>query len=48
LSPLEAATLRFALHRSGAGALSDPDRQLVLVALERLGKTLGVSSGVFD
>jgi len=47
LSELEAAALRFALHRSGAGRLSERDRQLVLAALERLGRTLGVPSTVF-
>lgn len=48
LSELEAAALRFALHRSGAGAVSDLDRERVTSALERLGETLGVTSTVFE
>ncbi len=37
LSALEAATLRFALHRAGKATLSSDDRTLVEAALERLG-----------
>lgn len=37
LSQLEAATLRYALHRAGAGSLDDADRALVEQALARLG-----------
>jgi hypothetical protein len=48
LSELEAAALRFALHRSSGAPLSERDRQLVLAALERLGKTLGVPPAVFE
>ncbi|MBN2192369.1 MAG: hypothetical protein JW751_06100 [Polyangiaceae bacterium] len=40
LSPLEAATLRFALHRAGSGALEDGDRHTVEQALRRLGRGL--------
>jgi len=37
LSALEAATVRFALHRAGQSSLSGEDRALVERALERLG-----------
>jgi hypothetical protein len=47
LSELEAAALRFALHRASAAPLSERDRELVHSALERLGKTLGVTPAVF-
>jgi hypothetical protein len=40
LSPLEAATLRYALHRSGAGPLADEDRREVEAALGRLGREI--------
>ena len=40
LSSLEAATLRYALHRAGAGALSNEDRSLVNDTLQRLGRDL--------
>lgn len=40
LSQLEAAALRCALHRAGAGELSESDRQLVESALKRLGADL--------
>ena len=40
LSPLEAAALRYALHRSGEGSLSRGDRALVHDALQRLGEQL--------
>ncbi|MEB2313072.1 MAG: hypothetical protein OZ921_01355 [Sorangiineae bacterium] len=35
-SPIEAAALRYALHRAGAGPLDDEDRRRVEGALERL------------
>ncbi|HLV19640.1 MAG TPA: hypothetical protein VKZ49_02120 [Polyangiaceae bacterium] len=37
LSPLEAAVLRYALHRAGLGALGSEDRRLVQQALGNLG-----------
>jgi len=37
LTQLEAAALRYALHRAGAGTLEDGDRALVEQALSRLG-----------
>jgi hypothetical protein len=40
LTPLEAASLRYALHRAGEGKLSRADRALVHQALERLGRDL--------
>ncbi|HEY3234962.1 MAG TPA: hypothetical protein VGJ84_09600 [Polyangiaceae bacterium] len=40
LSDIEAAVLRFALHRVGAGALSKRDRAMVEGALSRLGHRL--------
>jgi hypothetical protein len=44
LSAMEAATLRFALHRAGAGRLEDDDRALVERSLRRLsGLDLDVS-----
>lgn len=42
LTQLEAAALRYALHRAGAGALDDADKRLVEEALTRLG---GVALG---
>ena len=45
LGPLEAAALRFALHRARAETLDHTDRQLVETALERLSKTLQLPSG---
>lgn len=42
LTQLEAAALRYALHRAGAGALEDADKRLVEEALTRLG---GVALG---
>ena len=38
LSALEAATLRYALHRAGEGPLDPEDRERVERALERLGE----------
>ncbi|MBM4363479.1 MAG: hypothetical protein FJ104_12430 [Deltaproteobacteria bacterium] len=47
LSPLEAATLRYALHRAGLGPLSPLDRSLVEQACARLGLGVeGLSAGV--
>jgi hypothetical protein len=40
LSSLEAATLRYALHRAGAGPLADEDRREVEAALARLGREI--------
>ena len=42
LSSLEAATLRYALHRSGKAALSHEERSAVEAALSRLSEALGV------
>ena len=42
LTQLEAAALRYALHRAGAGTLDDADKRLVEEALTRLG---GVALG---
>lgn len=43
LSRLEAAALRFALHRSGRSDLADEDRKLVEDAVARLGRGLKLS-----
>ena len=40
LSQLEAAALRYALHRGGQGNLNSADRDLVHQALRRLGQAL--------
>jgi hypothetical protein len=48
LSSLEAATLRYALHRSGKAALSHEERQAVEAALARLGETLGIGGELLD
>ena len=40
LSPLEAATLRYALHRADAGPLGEEDRSLVRSRLGRLGRAI--------
>jgi len=42
LSPLEAATLRYALHRAGVGELSHEDRQRVVDSLQHLGQDIPV------
>jgi hypothetical protein len=42
LSPLEAATLRYALHRAGRGSIADTDRYLVEAAISRLSDDLGL------
>jgi len=44
LSSLEAATLRYALHRSGKAALSHEERSAVEAALSRLSEALGVGT----
>ena len=48
LSSLEAATLRYALHRSGKASLSYEERSAVEGALARLGETLGIGSELLD
>ncbi len=48
LSSLEAATLRYALHRSGIAALSHEERTAVEAALSRLGETLGVGNELLE
>lgn len=45
LSPLEAAALRYALHRAGAGKLEPEDRRTVERALAELGVGLDVGAG---
>ena len=42
LSALEAAALRYALHRAGAGSLEDEDRVKVEEALARLGRDIDI------
>jgi len=42
LSSLEAATLRYAMHRSGQASLSAEERSAVEEALARLSRSLGV------
>ena len=44
LSSLEAATLRYALHRSGKASLSHEEQAAVEGALSRLSETLGVGA----
>ena len=44
LSALEAATLRYALHRAGASPLTDDDRARVEDALERFNERLQLAS----
>jgi hypothetical protein len=44
LSSLEAATLRYALHRSGKASLSHEEQAAVEGALSRLSETLGVGT----
>ena len=43
LSSLEAAALRYALHRSGKSSLSHEERSLVEEALGRLNQSMGIS-----
>jgi hypothetical protein len=44
LSALESAALRYALHRAGAGTLEPADRELVLAALKKLGRDVGIAT----
>ena len=48
LSSLEAATLRYALHRSGIASLSHEERTAVESALSRLGDTLGIGAELLE
>lgn len=48
LSALEAATLRYALHRAGKGALSHEERTAVEDALSRLNQSIGVGSELLE
>jgi hypothetical protein len=43
LSALEAAALRYALNRAGAGPLEPEERELVTTALRKLGRDVDVS-----
>jgi hypothetical protein len=43
LSALEAAALRYALHRAGAGPLEAADRDRVLAALKKLDKGVAIT-----
>ena len=45
LAPLEASTVRYALHRAGLGPLEPADRVRVEEALERLGADLALGDG---
>ena len=47
LTRLEAATLRFALFRAGAGAIGSADRELVERALQRLSQSLDLPGDLF-
>jgi hypothetical protein len=47
LSRLEAASLRFVLHRARGDALDEDDRLLVEAALDRLGGALGIAGSEF-
>ena len=46
LTRLEAATLRFALFRAGAGSIGNADRELVESALTRLSQNLELPDGL--
>ena len=46
LSSLEAATLRYAMHRSGRASLSHEERATVEEALSRLHRSLGVGNEI--
>jgi hypothetical protein len=48
LSSLEAATLRYALHRSGKASLSHEEQAAVETALSRLSETLGIGSELLE
>ena len=48
LSSLEAATLRYALHRSGKASLSHEEQAAVESALSRLSETLGIGNELLE
>jgi hypothetical protein len=48
LSTLEAATLRYAMHRSGKASLSQEERAIVEEALSRLNQTLGLDGEILN
>jgi hypothetical protein len=48
LSSLEAATLRYALHRSGKASLSHEEQTAVETALARLSETLGIGTELLE
>jgi hypothetical protein len=48
LSSLEAATLRYALHRAGRSALSHDERTAVEDALSRLNQSIGVGAELLE
>jgi hypothetical protein len=48
LSALEAATLRYALHRAGKSALSHEERSAVEEALGRLNQSIGVGAELLE
>jgi len=48
LSSLEAATLRYALHRTGKASLSHEEQVAVETALARLSETLGIGSELLE
>lgn len=48
LSRLEAAALRYSLHRAGRGDLADDDRKVVEEAILRLSRDLGLSVDGFS
>jgi hypothetical protein len=48
LSALEAATLRYALHRAGKSALSHEERSAVEDALGRLNQSIGVGAELLE
>ena len=48
LTPLEAASLRYALHLGGEGSISPGDRALVHQALKRLAQDLDLPPGALE
>ena len=48
LSALEAATLRYALHRAGKSSLSHEERTAVEAALARLNESIGVGAELLE
>ncbi len=48
LSQLEAAVLRYALHRAGTGEVNPGDRDRVRGALRRLGRHIDLPEALFD